>query len=390
MKRVIMIVLDSVGCGTCPDSYLYGDEGANTLNHIARDHGRLNLSNLTRLGLGHIPDLEYITPSKTVIGAFGRMQELSAGKDTTTGHWELAGLRLKKAFPVFPDAFPLELIAKYEQLIGRKTIGNEVASGTEIISRLGDEHVKTGSPIIYTSADSVFQIAAHEEIIPIDELYDICLKARELLQGEYAVGRVIARPFTGVSGNYKRTSRRHDYSLEPLGETLLDRVKNAGLEVRAIGKIHDIFAGRGTTLKLPSSSNLEGIKLTLEQLKQEFSGLLFVNLVDFDMLYGHRNDVSGYAEALMEFDRKLPEIMETMRPDDLLLITADHGCDPTYPGTDHTREYVPALYWNHEFAEGIDLGTIRGFGSAAATAAQYLDLKHDDFGVSQLKRLFPR
>lgn len=390
MKRAIIIVLDSVGCGTCPDSHLYGDDGANTLNHIAKNYNSLKLPNLSRLGLGHIPDLENITPAATVIGAYGRMQELSAGKDTTTGHWELAGLRLEKAFPVFPAAFPQELISEFEEIIGRKTIGNEVASGTEIISRLGDEHVRTGFPIIYTSADSVFQIAAHEDIVPVNELYDICLKARNFLQGPIAVGRVIARPFAGVSGSYARTTRRHDYSLEPLGETLLDRVKANGYEVRAIGKIHDIFAGRGTTLKIPSSGNTEGIRLTIEQLNQDFSGLLFVNLVDFDMLYGHRNDVSGYAEALMEFDHGLPDIMAAMSSDDLLLVTADHGCDPTYPGTDHTREYVPALYWHHTLADGIDLGTIVGFGSAAATAAHYLGLEHNDFGISQLARLLPR
>lgn len=390
MKRVIIIVLDSAGCGTCPDSYLYGDEGANTLNHIARDYLELKLPNMVSLGLGHIPDLDNIKPAPEPLGAYGRMQELSAGKDTTTGHWELAGIRLEQAFPVFPNAFPSELIEEFEQLIGRKTIGNEVASGTEIIARLGDEHVKTGFPIVYTSADSVFQIAAHESIIPIEEQYEICLAARQLLQGQYAVGRVIARPFAGVSGSYQRTSRRHDYSLEPLGETLLDRVKAGGLDVRAIGKIHDIFAGRGTTVKIPSASNAEGIKLTIEQLQQDFSGLLFVNLVDFDMLYGHRNDVQGYAEALMEFDRGVPDIMAAMHSDDLLLITADHGCDPTYPGTDHTREYVPALYWSPSLLSSIDLGTISGFGSAAATAAQYLNLKYEDFGISLYDQLFPR
>lgn len=390
MKRVIIIVLDSVGCGSCPDSNLYGDEGANTLNHIARDYPDMALPHLVNLGLGSIPDLEYIKPVDNPIGAFGRMQELSAGKDTTTGHWELAGLRLNDPFPVFPNGFPSNLINEFEKLIGRKTIGNEVASGTEIIARLGDDHVRTGSPIIYTSADSVFQIAAHEDIIPLEEQYEICQKARQFLEGEYAVGRVIARPFVGKSGNYKRTSGRHDYSLEPIGETLLDRVKAAGLEVRAVGKIHDIFAGRGTTMKIASASNSEGIHLTLEQLSSQFTGLLFVNLVDFDMLYGHRNDAQGYAEALMEFDRSLPHIMSAMRSDDLLLITADHGCDPTFAGTDHTREYVPVLYWSHDIQNNTDLETITGFGSAAATAAQYLNLKYEDFGISQYDRLFPR
>lgn len=384
MKRAIVIVLDSVGCGASPDSYLYGDEGSNTLNHIAENFPPLELPNLQIAGLGRLPELPSLENRSPASGAFGRMSEISSGKDTTTGHWELSGLILKSAFPTYPDGFPSDLINKFEQAIGTRVIGNLAASGTEIIARLGDEHVATGFPIVYTSADSVFQIAAHEDIISIEKLYKICEQARSLLTGEHAVGRVIARPFTGKSGSYARTPRRHDFSLEPTGETMLDRVKAAGLEVRAVGKIHDIFAGRGTTWTTSTKSNAEGINLTINQLNQNFNGLLFVNLVDFDSLYGHRNDVAGYARALMEFDRRLPDIRNAMKPDDLLFITADHGCDPVFPGTDHTREYVPLLISGHSVKPDTDLGTIRGFGAVAATATQYLGLDYKDFGTSVL------
>jgi phosphopentomutase len=307
-------------------------------------------------------------------GCYGRMAEKSAGKDTTTGHWEISGIILNNPFPVYPDGFPKEIIDTFEKLANTKVIGNIVASGTEIIKMLGDQHVKTGYPIIYTSADSVFQIAAHEDVISIEKLYDMCEKAREILGGEHAVGRVIARPFIGSSGNYKRTDRRRDFSLEPIGKTILDYVKEKGLYVKGVGKIEDIFNKRGITHAVHTHNNEDGVDKTLEYLEESFEGILFTNLVDFDMLYGHRNDVKAYANALVEFDKRLPEILNALKDDDILFITADHGCDPTTESTDHSREYVPLLVYGKNLKGNVNLGTRSTFCDIAATIAHYLDI----------------
>ncbi len=387
MKRVIIIVLDSVGAGAAPDADQYGDAAANTLNHIAQAVPQMSLPNLESLGLGHIPLLDRFKPVDRPKGAFGRMQERSAGKDTTTGHWELAGTIVSEPFPTYPGGFPKDLMTAFEQAIGRGTLGNEVASGTEIITRLGDEHVRTGSPIVYTSADSVFQVAAHESVIPLEELYRICETARRLLTGSHAVGRVIARPFTGPSGAYVRTSNRHDYSLSPLKPTLLDHASKMGFTVAAVGKIKDIFAGSGITRSVSTRGNMDGVDQTLRLMAERFDGILFTNLVDFDMLYGHRNDAPGYAKALMDFDRRIPEILSALDPHDLLLITADHGCDPTTSGTDHTREYVPLLAAGHRVRPGASLGTRQSFADLAATAAEYLKIEGTLDGSSFLSEL---
>jgi phosphopentomutase len=373
INRVILVVMDSVGVGELPDADIYGDQGSNTLGNIYNKMPNLNLKNLTSIGLGNIDGLN-IPKVENPIGAYGKALELSPGKDTTTGHWEIAGIKLEKAFPTYPDGFPQSIIAQFEQLIGTKTIANEVASGTEIISRLGDEHVRTGYPIVYTSADSVFQIAAHEDVIPLEKLYDMCRAARKMLTGEHAVGRVIARPFTGTSGNYKRTLNRSDFSLLPISKTMLDVIKENDLSVMAVGKIEDIFAGIGVTEAVHTKGNMDGVDKTLEYLKTNKNGLIFTNLVDFDMSYGHRNDYIGYGNALQEFDDRLPEIMSSMQETDVLIITADHGCDPTTASTDHSREYIPVLVYGKRVKPGINIGIRRGFGDIAATILDLLDL----------------
>lgn len=374
MKRAIVIVLDSAGIGELPDADKYGDIGSNTIVNISKEFEELRLPNMGSLGLGNITEIRNVG-KQAAKGVFGKLAERSAGKDTTTGHWELMGVTLEKPFPTYPNGFPEDVISEFEKLCGRKAMGNEVASGTEIIMRLGDEHVKTGQPIVYTSADSVFQIAAHEEVIPIEELYDMCRKARAMLTGSHSVGRVIARPFIGTSGNYKRTSNRRDFSLDPTGETLLDAMKSNGLEVKAVGKIEDIFNGKGITDAVHTKNNMEGVDKTIEYMKQEFNGIIFTNLVDFDMLFGHRNDVEGYGKALMEFDVRLPEIMDAMNEEDILVITADHGCDPTTPSTDHSREYVPLLMYGKKLKSGIELGTRGTYSDLAATLSEYFGLK---------------
>ncbi len=384
-RRLIIIVLDSVGIGAAPDAAKYGDSGAHTLGHISEACRPLHLPNLEKAGLGHIAGVKNIQKTDAPTACYARLLPRSAGKDTTTGHWEIAGMQLQEPFPTYPDGFPGDLVAAFEKLIGRKTLGNKAASGTEIINELGEQHVQTGSPIIYTSADSVFQIAAHEAVIPPDVLYEMCQKARKLLKPPHAVARVIARPFAGQAGNWQRTARRKDYSLTPDGTTLLDLVFNAGLEVRGVGKISDIFAGRSITSNIKTNDNLAGIKETIRQLKASFSGLLFTNLVDFDMLYGHRNDVSGYARALQEFDSWLPQITECLKSGDLLMITADHGCDPTFPGTDHTREAAPLLATGIQFKKGVDMGTRNSFSDIAATGTQWLGLPQTTCGSSFLK-----
>ena len=387
INRVILIVLDGVGCGDAPDAGLYGDPGANTLGNIGQAVGGLNLPHLGQLGLGHTTKIQGVPPERSPLGAYGRLTEKSSGKDTTTGHWELCGVILDCPFPVFPHGFPESIISQFEQRIGRKTLGNYPASGTEIIRALGEKHLQTGMPIIYTSADSVFQIAAHEDIIPVDELYHLCQMARDLLVGDYAVGRVIARPFTGRPGQFTRTERRKDFSLEPPVDTLLDHLKTAGLEVIGVGKIEDIFAHKGLTASNHTPDNQQGVNAILDYLKKDFRGLLFANLVDFDMLYGHRNDAPGFARALESFDQRLPEIYAGMRSGDVLMITADHGNDPTTPGTDHSRERVPVLVAGKPIRPGVDIGTRETFADLGATVSELLGLQISLQGASFLDNM---
>lgn len=387
MKRAIIIVLDSVGMGELPDAEKYGDKGSNTLGNIASSKKDFSLPNLEKLGLGNIDNIVGIKKTENPEGCYGRMAEKSAGKDTTTGHWEIAGIILDKSFPVYPNGFPKDIIAAFESAINTKVIGNIAASGTEIIKMLGDQHVKTGCPIVYTSADSVFQIAAHEELISVESLYEMCRIARRILTGEHAVGRVIARPFIGTSGNYKRTDRRRDFSLAPLGKTILDYVMEKGLQVKAVGKIEDIFSKQGITHAVHTHNNMDGVDKTLEYLAEDFDGILFTNLVDFDMLYGHRNDIKGYADALIDFDNRLPEILAALKEDDLLIITADHGCDPSTDSTDHSREYVPLIVYGKKFKEDVNLGTRSSFSDIAATIAEYFNITADLPGSSFIKEI---
>lgn len=386
-KRVIFIVLDSVGAGTAPDSALFGDEGANTLGHIAENYD-LKIPEMEKLGLGNIKGLN-LNKRDDVVGGFGRLQEKSMGKDTTTGHWELAGVELEKPFPTFPNGFPQDFIEKYEKAIGTKVIGNKVASGTTILDELGEEHMRTKYPIVYTSADPVFQIACHEDIYSVEKLYEMCQIARDMLVDDMAVGRVIARPFIGDKEHgFKRTGARRDFSLEPKGETVLDLLKKKGKDVLAVGKIEDIFAHKGVTESNHAAGNPACIEATFDFMKRDFDGLLFVNLVDFDMVYGHRRDVKGYAEALMDFDRVLPKIKEKMGDNDLLLISADHGCDPTYKGTDHTREYVPILAWHKNMKKAVDLGDRAGYADVAATISEFFGLTERFNAKSFLSELY--
>jgi len=388
MSRAIIIVLDGVGIGELPDADKYDDIGSNTLMNIKKAVPSLELKNMCKLGLGNIDgdNLYKKNLDSDLIGAYGKCAEKSKGKDTTTGHWEISGVIVNKAFPTYPNGFPKEIINKFESMINRKTLGNYPASGTQIINDLGDEHVKTGSPIIYTSADSVFQVAAHEDIISVSELYKICEIARKILTGEHAVGRVIARPFIGANKNYTRTKNRKDFSIKPIKKTLLDYIKEAGLEVAAVGKIEDIFCNQGITKKVHTRVNSEGIDETINYLKQDFSGLIFTNLVDYDMLYGHRNDVKGFAEALKYFDDRLPEIISCLKDDDLLFITADHGCDPTTLSTDHSREYIPVLIYN-KYIKKIDLHVRNTYADIAATISDYLKINSDLDGASFLKEI---
>ncbi len=369
-ERVIWIVLDSVGVGAMPDAAtVYGDDpNSDTLGNIDRLRG-LHLPNLARLGLGNLKSLRSVPPSHTPLGAYGRSALASPGKDTTTGHWEMVGIHLDKPFPLFPHGFPREILDPFETRIGRHSIGNKAASGTEIIVELGAEHMRTGSPIVYTSADSVFQVAAHEEVIPLWELYKICETARELLQGPYEVGRVIARPFLGSPGAFARTANRHDYAVPPPKGMLLDQLADHDIDVYSVGKIFDVFLGRGIGDHVKSKNNAEGMKETLQAMNELNRGLIFTNLVDFDQQFGHRNDVEGYANALEEFDRWLPSFEESMSPDDLLLITADHGCDPTTASTDHSREYVPVLACGPRVRPGTDLGLRSSLSDLGQTVA---------------------
>jgi phosphopentomutase len=387
IKRVTLIVLDSVGCGNAPDAAMYGDKGSNTLANIGEAVDGLNLPNLAKLGLGNSTSIKGVPPTDKTQGAYGRLTEVSAGKDTTTGHWELSGLILDHPFPVYPSGFPPEIITEYETLIGRETLGNYPASGTEIIKELGEEHIRTGKPIVYTSADSVFQVAAHEEIIPIGDLYKICQIARELLIGKHAVGRVIARPFVGQADNFTRTERRKDYSLEPPGDTIMDVVKGAGMEVMGVGKIEDIFAHRGLTMSNHTGNNMAGVDAIMEFLSMDNEGLIFANLVDFDALYGHRNNPRGYADALEAFDRRLPEIKRKLKSWDVLIITADHGNDPTSPSTDHSRERVPILIVGDNVKSNLDLGTRDSFADVASSIADFLNLEWYGSGSSFAEKI---
>ncbi len=369
--RICLITLDGVGIGAAPDSAAYGDEGANTLGHILDKSVGIAIPNLLSLGLGKLLKLNSFADSAP-LGAYGRMVEKSAGKDTMTGHWEIAGIFTELPLPVFPGGFPPELIEEFERRAGVRCLGNIAASGTEIIENLGPESRARGMPIVYTSADSVFQVAAHTDVIALEALYRICRTAREVLQGPWAVGRVIARPFTGSPGNYVRTDERRDFSLPPPGRTILDSIRDSGLEVVGIGKIEDIFAGRGLTRSVHTHDNQDGVRALLEALGLDFSGMIFINLVDFDMKYGHRRDIPGFAGALERFDRALPDIRGSLSGADTLIITADHGNDPTHHGTDHTREQVPLLALGRGFASACNLGTRSTFADVAATVAELL------------------
>jgi phosphopentomutase len=370
-NRICLIVLDSVGIGELPDAGSFGDEGSHTLGHISDRVEGFRLPNLERLGLGNIAPLSNIPESDKPAAYYGKMGEVSVGKDTMTGHWELMGLKITVPFQTYPNGFPKELLDEFEARTGRKIMGNKPASGTEIMDELGEEHMKTGAWIVYTSADSVFQIAAHEGIVPLDELYRACEIARELtLRPEFTVGRVIARPFVGEPGAFKRTPNRHDYAVSPPEPTVMNRLAEAGFDCIAIGKINDIYSGEGVTQSFPTKSNMDGMERTIEVMSSDFRGLAFTNLVDFDSLYGHRRDVEGYARALMEFDDKLSEIMGTIGPSDLLVLTADHGNDPVHPGTDHTREYVPLLMYSPSFNTPGSIGVRDTFADVGATVAE--------------------
>jgi len=383
MKNFIIIVLDGVGIGELPDAAKYGDEGSNTLANMAKYLGGLKLPNLEKMGLGNIEQIEGVKEVENPIASYGKMAEVSNGKDSTTGHWELGGLKVEIVFPYYPNGFPEDLISEFLKETGLKGIlGNKPASGTEIIKELGDEHIKTGYPIVYTSADSVFQIAAHEEVIPLERLYEICKIARKkVLTGKHSVGRVIARPFIGKNGNYQRTPNRKDYSIDPTGDTILDLLLRAGINTIAIGKINDLFNYRGIKEQILTKSNAEGMKYIYEKSKIEENSFIFANLVDFDVYYGHRNDPDGFYKALKEFDEFLGEFLESLSTTDQVIITADHGNDPTTPSTDHSREYVPVLYYS-KGKKGKNLGIRKTFADVAKTAADFFGVKKQLQGES--------
>lgn len=383
MKRVFLIVLDSFGIGEMEDAAAYGDKGTNTLRSVSSS-SEFDMPNMGRLGLFNIDGVECRQPVEEPAARIARMKEASKGKDTTIGHWEIAGILSKRPLPTYPNGFPKDVLDEFSAAVGRGVLCNKPYSGTEVIKDYGDQHVKTGDLIVYTSADSVFQIAAHEDVVPVETLYDYCKKAREILQGEHGVGRVIARPFVGTSGNYTRTPKRHDFSLEPPAVTMLDQLKSTGYDVISVGKIKDIFAGKGITDFVYTKGNEEGIERTLEYLDRDFEGLCFINLVDYDMLYGHRNDVDGYARALTYFDRKLPDILAKLREDDILMLTADHGCDPGYTvSTDHSREHTPFLMYGRKIQPG-NLGTRETFADIGATVLDYFGIVPEFAGTSML------
>ncbi|MDN5352209.1 MAG: phosphopentomutase [Clostridiales bacterium] len=382
VNRVILFVMDSVGVGALPDSEKFGDIGVNTLGHIAESADHFEIPNLRKLGIGNIEGLDAIEGVSEPIGAYGRSMEASNGKDTTTGHWEIAGLYIEKPFKTYPDGFPPHIIDAFEKQTGTKVLCNKPASGTEIIEELGEEHMRTGNPIVYTSADSVFQIATHESVVSLERLYEMCEIAREILRGDDQVARVIARPFVGTPGHFERTPNRRDYSLKPFGKTVLDHAKEAGLQVKAVGKIVDIFDGEGITEDVHTKSNMDGVDQTIRFLKTPFKGILFTNLVDFDAKFGHRRNVDGYRKAIEEMDARLPELMDAMNEDDVLIIMADHGNDPTYKGTDHTREYIPILVYGTPVKGGASIGTRKTFSDIAATVADMFGIEATAYGTS--------
>ncbi|MBA4537292.1 phosphopentomutase [Bacillus aquiflavi] len=387
-NRVFLIVLDSVGIGEAPDAEKFGDKGADTLGHIAEKMNGLHMPNMGKLGLGNIRPINGIEKEEQPLSYYTKMQESSEGKDTMTGHWEIMGLHIQKPFKVFPNGFPKELIHELEARTGRKVIGNKAASGTGIIEELGEVHMETGHIIVYTSADSVLQIAAHEEVVPLEELYTICKIARELtLKDEYKVGRVIARPFIGKPGEFQRTANRHDYALKPFERTVMNELEDSGLDVIAIGKIADIYDGEGITKSLRTVSNMDGVNKLIETIDMDFIGLSFVNLVDFDAMFGHRRDPIGYGKALQEFDARLPEILSKLKDDDLLIITADHGNDPIHHGTDHTREFVPLLVYSKRMNNSKELRVRETFADVGATIAENFNVKMPKNGKSFLNDL---
>ncbi|THE15008.1 phosphopentomutase [Bacillus timonensis] len=387
-KRIFLIVMDSVGIGEAPDAKKFGDEGSDTLGHIAEEMNGLHMPNMAKLGLSNIREIKGIPVQDQPLAYYTKMQEASNGKDTMTGHWEIMGLHIETPFQVFPNGFPKELLDELEKRTGRGVLGNKPASGTAIIDELGEEHMKTGKLIIYTSADSVLQIAAHEEIVPLDEQYKICEIARELtLDEKYMVGRVIARPFVGEPGNFTRTSNRHDYALKPFERTVMNELSDQGFDVIAIGKISDIYDGEGVTQALRTKSNMDGMDKLVETLNMDFTGLSFLNLVDFDALFGHRRDPKGYGNALEEYDARLPEVFEKLTEDDLLIITADHGNDPVAPGTDHTREYVPLLVYNKKMNSGKQLPLRTTFADIGATVADNFNVTLPKHGKSFLSEI---
>ena len=382
MKRIFLIVLDSCGIGRLPDADKFGDGDCNTLKRISASP-KFSGKNMIKMGIGNIDGVDFLEKAEKPLAKYGKLAEKSAGKDTTTGHWEIAGVISEKAMPTYPNGFPDEVITEFSRLTGRGVLCNKPYSGTEVIKVYGDEHVRTGDLIVYTSADSVFQIAAHEEVVPLETLYEYCRIARKMLTGDNAVGRVIARPFIGKSPNYVRTANRRDFSLEPTGKTVLDAIVENGKTVYAIGKISDIFAGRGISEKVVTHSNKEGMAATIDAVKKDFEGLCFVNLVDFDMLYGHRQDVDGYAAAYAEFDGWLPSFVSEMKDGDVLMVTADHGCDPGDDHTDHTREYIPLIVYGKNVAPG-NIGIRQTFADIAASVAEYLEIPYSSPGKSFL------
>lgn len=387
-KKIHLVVLDSVGIGEAPDADKFGDVGADTLGHIAEAMDGLHMPNMEKLGLSNIREIKGIQKVANPLAYFGKMQEASVGKDTMTGHWEIMGLYIDKPFKVYPEGFPAELIQQLEEKIGRKVIGNKPASGTAIIEELGKEHMETGAIIVYTSADPVLQIAAHEEVVPLDELYRICEIARELtLKPEFLVGRVIARPFIGTPGNFTRTSNRRDYALKPFERTTMNELKDHGFDVIALGKISDIYNGEGITESIKTKDNMDGMDQLVKIVQRDFHGLSFLNLVDFDSMYGHRRDPIGYGKALEQFDARLPEVLDLLSEDDLLMVTADHGNDPTFKGTDHTREYVPLIVYSKRFKMGAELPLRKTFADIAATIAENFDVPAPPFGTSFLSIL---
>ncbi|MBR5597327.1 MAG: phosphopentomutase [Lachnospiraceae bacterium] len=380
-RRVFLIVLDSYGIGELPDASEFGDVGCNTLRSISKSK-EYDTPLMGRMGLFHIDGIDYIEKNDAPIAAYGRLAEASKGKDTTIGHWEIAGLISESPLPTYPEGFPQEVIEEFCRLTGRGVLCNRPYSGTEVIKDYGEEHIKTGKLIVYTSADSVFQIAAHEDIVPVEQLYQYCEMARDLLQGKHGVGRVIARPFVGEVGKFIRTSRRHDYSLLPPKTTMLDVLQMAGYATRGVGKIYDIFAGKGISDTVRIENNSDGMKKTLAIMEDDFRGLCFVNLVDFDMVYGHRNDIDGYAKAATTFDKELHILIEKMRDSDILMITADHGCDPGFRGTDHSREYVPLLIYGKDIKAGVNLHTRDSFADVAATIQDIFEVEQQTSGIS--------